>query len=175
MPPGPGTNHVLFRDPVAVHTLGESVAEGVLLGRRRRWARRGLLSRCRERQPGSHPHNQKHANCSHRRCRRRWAGGAEQADHRHRLLLCTRSERPCDCHAAKYDEQFAPFHQSPPATKAWPTRNLSHRSRRLAFAASHCHIQVNAPARFYRRRTRQKSYRRSALRSTATAMSCHPG
>jgi hypothetical protein len=57
---------VLFRDPVAVRTLGESVAEGVLLGRRRRWARRGMLSRCRERQPDNHPHNQKHANCSHR-------------------------------------------------------------------------------------------------------------
>jgi hypothetical protein len=55
MPPGPGTITSFFATPVAVHTLGESVTEGVLLGRRRRWTRRGLLSRCRERQPGSHP------------------------------------------------------------------------------------------------------------------------
>src|SRR5436190_24327010 len=53
-----------------------------------------------------------------KRCRRR-AGrpGVEDADHRHRLLLRARSERPCDCHAAKYDEQFAPFHQYTPSSQ----------------------------------------------------------
>src|SRR5947207_15213559 len=42
------------------------------------------------------------------------------------------------------------FIRTPPAAKAWPTRNLSHSARRLAFAAPRCHIQVNALARFYR-------------------------
>src|SRR5437016_3380425 len=52
---------------------------------------------------------------AHKRSSRR-AGppGVEDADHRHRLLRA-RSERPSDCHAAKYDEQFAAFHQYTPS------------------------------------------------------------
>src|SRR5258708_16272452 len=47
--------------------------------------------------------------------RERVVGGwAEDADHRHRLLLRTHSNRPRDRHAAKHDEQFATFHQDTP-------------------------------------------------------------
>src|SRR5205814_8665581 len=72
--------------------------------------------------------------------RERVVGGwAEDADHRHRVLLRAGGKRPSDRHAAKYDEQFAPFHQhTPKQAKAWPTRNLSHCAQRLAWVTAHC-------------------------------------
>src|SRR5438067_8482447 len=50
----------------------------------------------------------------HKRCRRRRAGGAEDADHRHRLLLRAACER-IRHRSAECDEQFAPFHQDTPS------------------------------------------------------------
>jgi protocatechuate 3,4-dioxygenase beta subunit len=55
------------------------------------------------------------------------------ADHGHRLLLRTRGERPSDRQGAKYNEQFAPFHQYTPSGQGMANAKpiTSHAATRL--------------------------------------------
>jgi hypothetical protein len=45
-----------------------------------------------------------------RRCKRAGRGGAEETDHRHRLLLRAHSERTKGGSTAEKDNELAPFH-----------------------------------------------------------------
>src|SRR5438445_8922052 len=63
--------------------------------------------------------------------RERVVGGwAEDADHRHRLLLRAACER-ISHRAAECDEQFAPFHQDTPAAMADAKPITSRKATRL--------------------------------------------
>ncbi len=65
----------------------------------------------------------------HKQFRKRPAGrpGAEDADHRHRLLLRARSERPCGHHAAEKCNEFPPPHEG------FPTWTDSKRAEAITF------------------------------------------